>query len=95
MSAKYDLYLNGDCWIKVLRRCALERAKYICQARMRCSGARAVEVHHISYKSVGNEAPLDLLAVCSACHRALHDRPEPALKAANDNKQLMLFDDVG
>jgi hypothetical protein len=92
MSAKYELYLRSDCWMKQVRMRALVRANYKCEARMRCCGARAVEVHHVSYKSVGNEGPFDLLAVCAACHRALHGRPEPALAAANDNEQLSLFD---
>ena len=95
MSAKYDYYLRIDCWMKQLRRAALERASYVCQARLQCPGARATEVHHISYASVGNERPDDLLAVCKACHAALHGRTLPVPVAANDNQLELPFERTG
>jgi hypothetical protein len=95
MSAKYDAYLRADCWRKQTRPAALARAGYVCQARIRCHGARATQAHHNNYACVGDERPADLLAVCAACHRALHGRPEPAPKAANDNEPMLpLFDEV-
>jgi hypothetical protein len=32
-------------------------------------------VHHLTYARLGRERPGDLLAVCEACHGALHGRP--------------------
>lgn len=87
---KYQIYLRCDCWINHIRQVALERANFVCQARLRCRGARATEVHHRNgYACVGREKPNDLWAICFACHRAFHgdlQLPVPA----NDNKQLDL-----
>lgn len=79
---RYQHYLRCDCWMKVIRAAAMTRANRICEVRMRCNGARATDGHHNSYASIGNEGPFDVIAVCRACHRALHGLPEPA---ANDN----------
>jgi hypothetical protein len=84
---KYQKYLDSDCWKKQIRAAALERANYICEARIRCKGAWATETHHKNYACVGVERPEDLMAVCNNCHRALHQRPA---KPANDNRQLEL-----
>lgn len=86
MSARYDHYLRIDCWMKVMRRSVLERANHRCQCRKRCNGARATQVHHVSYARLGKEQPQDLLAVCDACHRWLHNIAEPKMIAANDNQ---------
>ena len=92
-SPKYDSYLIADCWRKQTRPAALERANYICEARIRCKGAWATEVHHKNgYACVGIEQPEDLMAVCSNCHCALHRKPPKRPKAANDNQfELPLF----
>jgi hypothetical protein len=86
MSTKYQMYLRCDCWMKQIRQQALVRASYVCQAKMRCSGASAREVHHLSYASIGNEGPFDTLAVCPECHQALHGiAAKPRKPPANDN----------
>ena len=99
---QYDQYLRSDCWWKQVRQCCLQNAKYTCEAhviavtgaRIRCSRT-ATEAHHLTYVRIGRELPEDLLAVCSECHRRLHNRPavkrEPP-RPANDNQlQLPLF----
>ena len=82
MPTAYQHYLRCDCWMKALRANVLAQARYTCAARIRCSGAHATEAHHLTYKTLGREKLTDMLAVCSACHRAIHGIPEPA---ANDN----------
>jgi hypothetical protein len=96
-SLKYDQYLRTDCWWNQTRQCALQRAGYYCEAMImnargqptRCPRV-ATEVHHLTYERVGRERPEDLLCVCSAHHRALHNRPAKLPRPANDN-QLPLF----
>lgn len=85
---RYQFYLRCDCWMKQLRCAALLRAHYLCEVRIRCSGAKATQVHHDSYRNLGNESPFDIRATCAACHRALHNIREP-LFAANDNEPLL------
>ncbi len=90
LSAKerHALYLQCDCWRKVTRMIALASADYVCRC---CHRAPATQVHHKHYRTIGNERPGDLVAVCAACHCALHNIVWPIQKAANDN-QLSLFD---
>jgi hypothetical protein len=91
-SLKYNQFLRTDCWWNQTRLCCMERAGYYCEVMvmnvrgvaMRCPRV-ATEVHHLTYVRLGREKPEDLLAVCSAHHRALHNRPAKP-RAANDNQ---------
>jgi hypothetical protein len=78
----YQWYLGSEFWAEK-RRCAMARAKYVCQ---RCHKNKATEVHHMTYLRVFNELATDLLPVCSACHRDIHH-----LKPANDNQLELPF----
>lgn len=61
---RYNAYLQSPAW-QARRAAVFKRAKSICEA---CGKARAVEVHHKSYRYVGCEPLFDLAAVCSDCH---------------------------
>lgn len=63
--ASYREYLQSPHWKKVSGE-ARRRARYRCQE----CGARGVrlEVHHLSYKNLGDERPEELQALCRACH---------------------------
>lgn len=90
----YPHYLGTDCWIKQVRRVVLDRCGHVCEVRMRCSGTRAIEVHHMTYENIGREQPGDVIGVCAACHRALHNINEPRVVAVNDNEPVLpMFDD--
>jgi hypothetical protein len=66
--ANYQSYLASPEWER-------KRAKILAQGGYTCRcGARATQVHHLSYDRVGNEADSDLVGVCAACHAAEHDR---------------------
>jgi hypothetical protein len=60
---RYNDYLKTDKWhkkrIKVLAR------DKVCQA---CLDRPAVQVHHTTYKHVGNEPLFELVGVCVPCH---------------------------
>jgi 5-methylcytosine-specific restriction endonuclease McrA len=69
----YGKYLKIDCW-------QLRRSAYLRQRGKQCElcGAQeefirgTVQVHHLTYARLGSETDLDLIAVCDACHRAMH-----------------------
>lgn len=65
----YDGYLGSAQW-KALRAKVLKRAQGMCEG---CASAPATEVHHLTYARWGREMLFDLVAICEACHDAVHD----------------------
>jgi len=68
---RYEAYLQTPQW-QLRRRRVLERADFRCEG---CRQAPATQVHHLTYKRLGHEMLFDLVAVCDACHEAIH-RPQ-------------------
>jgi hypothetical protein len=78
--ADYRNYLKIDCW-------QMRRTEYLRRHGKQCElcGAQqefvpgTVQVHHLTYKRIGSELDVDLIAVCDRCHRAMHglDRSTP------------------
>jgi len=66
----YGNYLHTDQW-REKRRKVLNRDDHVCQS---CLDRDATEVHHLTYARVGNEPLFDLIAVCSECHREIHNK---------------------
>lgn len=66
--AWYEAYLNSPAW-KVKRDAALKRDHYHCQG---CLEKPATQVHHLTYRHVGNELLFELTSVCNECHGAAH-----------------------
>lgn len=64
----YQEYILSEAWAKK-RQFALLKAKNKCQL---CSFEHELDVHHLSYKNLGNEKDKDLLVLCRRCHRDLH-----------------------
>jgi 5-methylcytosine-specific restriction endonuclease McrA len=62
--AEYSEYLQSPEW-RAKSRAVLERDNYLCQA---CRGARATQVHHLTYKHKYREPLFELVAVCESCH---------------------------
>lgn len=64
-SKQYELYLNSfDWYIKKLQ--VFERAGGRCEM---CGKIGFTEVHHKTYKNLGNEPISDLIALCPDCHK--------------------------
>lgn len=63
---KYIQYLKSSKW--KTKRDEYERIGncYVCNRR------RHLQLHHISYKNLGNEGEDDLVVVCEACHTRIH-----------------------
>lgn len=66
----YNAYLDSPEW-KQKRSRVLDRADGICEG---CGINRASQVHHLTYKNVGNEFLFELVAVCNICHERLHEK---------------------
>ena len=71
--ADYDKYIVSLEWRSV-RNDALRRAGDECQMCRKT----ATEVHHNTYKNLGNEPPEDLIALCGDCHDKFHQRGDYA-----------------
>ena len=65
----YNRYLMSPEWRE-------KRAKVLRKAKYRCKdcGGRAQQVHHKTYKRLGNERLSDLVALCDTCHKKRHDK---------------------
>lgn len=64
----YAEYLQTAEW-SARRNKVLQREHFVCQG---CMTARAVEVHHTTYKHIGRELLFELVALCRACHETAH-----------------------
>jgi 5-methylcytosine-specific restriction endonuclease McrA len=67
--AWYSAYLLTTAW-RLKRQAVMKRANNWCEG---CAGKPATEVHHLTYKHVGNELLFELVAVCDDCHRRAHE----------------------
>ena len=67
MDEMYDLYLKSEHWEK-------KRTRIFIRDNFKCKvcGKRAENVHHISYKNLGQESDLELISLCESCHLFLH-----------------------
>jgi 5-methylcytosine-specific restriction endonuclease McrA len=74
-STEYENYLQSDKW-KELARKRLEYDGYTCQmCGSRGTVANPLEVHHLSYKNIGEEQDRvwqDLVTLCHCCHKGTH-----------------------
>lgn len=63
-------YLHSKHWRKT-RNKALVKANFRCE---QCGSNQRLQVHHLTYKRLGNEAQGDLKVLCSNCHRYIHKK---------------------
>jgi len=64
----YPLYLKSNEWGE-RRAFMLERAEYSCE---KCGSDSRLEIHHETYKRLGNERISDLTVLCHECHGLKH-----------------------
>ncbi|MBU3106715.1 HNH endonuclease [Clostridium gasigenes] len=60
--------MESKHWKKRTR--ALCNAGFSCQE---CGNRRSLQVHHLSYKNLGQEPDYDLKVLCRNCHRETHN----------------------
>ena len=69
---EYVEYLQSEEW-KERRKELMEQADWTCS---KC-GAKATQLHHISYANIGDEMlDDDVVAVCNDCHKEIHGKGE-------------------
>jgi hypothetical protein len=66
----YDAYLTSAHWRRVRRR----HARKVPPCCAVCGTRRRVELHHLSYLSLGDERPEHLRWLCHSHHRQAHGR---------------------
>lgn len=64
----YNAFLQGDYW-KNFRAETIKKRGGKCE---RCDTTKNLVVHHITYKTLGNERPEDVLVLCHSCHEKEH-----------------------
>ena len=65
-SPEYHRYILSDESWADRRRLVMVRAGGLCE---RCHLQPAIDVHHLTYDSLGEEPLTDLQALCAGCHR--------------------------
>ena len=68
----YKTYLLSPEW-KAKRQMVFARDLFLCQI---CHFAGASQVHHLSYRRVGDEPLTDLISVCGPCHSTIHHKEQ-------------------
>lgn len=66
--AQYAEYLTSTAWME-RRRLVMQRCRGYCEG---CGSAQATEVHHLTYRHVGNELLFELVGLCAGCHSRIH-----------------------
>lgn len=68
----YQDYISSNAWKNnPARLTELEASGYRCRTcNVSAEGAR-LEVHHRTYRNLGNERPEDLTTLCSDCHEGV------------------------
>lgn len=67
----YDEYLASDHWRDLKTR--FYRSKLFTGACFACGGGGPFAIHHRTYKRLGREWLMDLVAVCGGCHLEAHE----------------------
>lgn len=73
-SKQYDDYMRSDAW-EAKRQQRIEIDGYKCVMCGRPTQTmKKINVHHISYRNLGNENVLtDLCTLCPTCHKHIHN----------------------
>ncbi len=67
-SSEYARVMASPGWRR-RRREAIRRAGHRCQE---CGARGPLDVHHLTYRDMGQERPWQLAALCPPCHQAQH-----------------------
>jgi len=78
----YTSYLKTKHWKLTRERMYNSKYKYECYC---CSHKYKLQLHHKSYKTVGNENLTHLIWLCSNCHTKIHEKLD---KSSGSNTNL-------
>lgn len=68
-SAEYTRYISSKKW-------GTRRARYFASNKKKCAACgrrEGVQLHHLTYESMGQEPDGDLMPLCQPCHSDVHD----------------------
>jgi 5-methylcytosine-specific restriction endonuclease McrA len=68
--ARYNEHLASEKWWR-MRELIFERDGYTCRG---CLSRSATQVHHTTYKHIGEEFAFELISICDVCHKRYHDK---------------------
>ncbi len=70
---QYKKYMNSNEWAaKKQERIAIDKGCVMCGRPL--EKIKSVQVHHITYKNLGNENVLeDICTLCGSCHKKIHN----------------------
>ena len=66
-------YLNTEHWKRTATEARI-RAGHRCDRCGVRGGVKVLDVHHLTYKHLWREYPVDLQVLCRDCHKRLHKR---------------------
>ena len=85
---EYHAYIRSSEW-KALRKKVIEKAGFSCQ---KCGafffGGNGLDVHHLHYRTLFNERPGDLQALCRECHEKADDERKEDVEREVYDKRL-------
>lgn len=72
-TAEYKTYMRSPEWeAKKQQRIAIDKGCCMCGRPL--DKIKSVQVHHITYKNLGNEDVLtDICTLCGSCHKKIHN----------------------
>ena len=68
--SEYHDYMRSEKWQETRRRWFASKYKKICYVCGNRNGP--FDLHHRTYKNLGNERLMDLVLVCRECHQLIH-----------------------
>ena len=73
----YNNYLKSKHWF-MLRETYIPKDMVcaVCNEKV-----NSLQLHHLTYKNIGNEQKDDLIPVCENCHKMLHSIPKEHIKS--------------
>lgn len=72
---EYREYLKSDKWKRIARQRMEIDGYQCCMCGSRGTSNNTLEVHHLSYRFIGQEQERvyqDLLTLCHCCHKSIH-----------------------
>lgn len=69
----YKQYMKSDKWeTKKQERIAIDKGCCMCGRTL--EQIKSIQVHHVTYKNLGNENVLtDICTLCGSCHKKIHN----------------------
>lgn len=89
-AVEYYAYLASDEWRQVKVQWMKSR---LCKGKLchaaGCGQTVNLQMHHRTYKRLGNESMSDLVLVCGSCHLKIHDLEKTGVKLREATKRIV------